>query len=147
MSLEGNINADDFEMRFVQTGTLSVAEPLHTFVEHEALPGTGISAAAFWGGFADIVGEFGDRNRQLLQFRHRLQSQIDAYHRERVEQTLHLREYERFLREIGYVLPETEDFTIRTSNVDEEIAEIAGSQLVVPLSNARYALTMIRINL
>jgi malate synthase len=127
-------------MRFVQTGRLTVAQPLHTFVEQEALRGTGISAAAFWGGFADMLSDFGDRNRQLLRFRDQLQLQIDAYHRERVGQTLDLREYERFLREIGYVLPEAEDFTIRTGNVDEEIANISGPQLVVPLSNARYAL-------
>jgi malate synthase len=127
-------------MNFVQTGRLSVAQPLHAFIEREALPGTGISATAFWSGLADLVRDFGERNRQLLGVRDALQSRIDAYHRDRVGQPLNLSEYESFLREIGYLLPEIDGFSIRTSNVDDEIAHIAGPQLVVPLSNARYAL-------
>ena len=127
-------------MNFVQTGRLRVAQPLHAFIEREALPGTGISAAAFWGGLADLLRDFGERNRQLLEVRDVLQSRIDAYHRDRVGQPLDLPEYESFLREIGYLLPQIDDFTICTSNVDDEIAHIAGPQLVVPLSNARYAL-------
>jgi malate synthase len=127
-------------MNFVQTGRLSVAQPLHAFVEREALPGTGISAAAFWSGLADLVHDFGERNRQLLEARDALQLRIDGYHRDRVNQPLDLSDYESFLREIGYLLPQIDDFTIRTANVDDEIAHIAGPQLVVPLSNARYAL-------
>jgi malate synthase len=127
-------------MNFVQTGRLSVAQPLHAFVEREALPGTGISAAAFWSGLADLVHDFGERNRQLLDVRDGLQARIDAYHAGRIGQPLNLSDYESFLREIGYLLPQIDDFTIRTRNVDEEIAHIAGPQLVVPLSNARYAL-------
>ena len=127
-------------MNFVQTGRLSVAQPLHAFVEREALPGTGISAAAFWSGLADLVHDFGERNRQLLDVRDGLQARIDAYHAGRIGQPLNLSDYESFLREIGYLVPQIDDFTIRTRNVDEEIAHIAGPQLVVPLSNARYAL-------
>jgi malate synthase len=127
-------------MNFIQAGRLSVAQPLHAFVEREALPGTGISAAAFWGGLADLVRDFGARNRQLLDVRDDLQARIDAYHAARIGQPLNLSDYESFLREIGYLLPRIDDFTIRTRNVDEEIAHIAGPQLVVPLSNARYAL-------
>jgi len=127
-------------INFVQTGRLSVAQPLHAFVEREALPGTGISAAAFWSGLADLVHDFGERNRQLLDVRDGLQARIDAYHAGRIGQPLNLSDYESFLREIGYLLPQIDDFTIRTRNVDEEIAHIAGPQLVVPLSNARYAL-------
>jgi len=127
-------------MNFAQTDRLSVAQPLHAFIEREALPGTGISAAAFWSGLADLVRDFGQRNRQLLEVRDALQSRIDVYHRDRVAESLKISEYESFLREIGYLLPEIGDFTIRTSNVDDEIAHIAGPQLVVPLSNARYAL-------
>ncbi|MFZ2080240.1 MAG: malate synthase G, partial [Xanthobacteraceae bacterium] len=127
-------------MTFVQTGRLSVAQPLHAFVEREALPGTGISAAAFWSGLADLVHDFGERNRQLLDVRDGLQARIDAYHAGRIGQPLNLSDYESFLREIGYLLPQIDNFTIRTRNVDEEIAHIAGPQLVVPLSNARYAL-------
>src|SRR5215472_7760231 len=127
-------------MNFVQTGRLSVAQPLHAFVEREALPGTGISAAAFWSGLADLIHDFGERNRQLLEVRDGLQARIDAYHRDRVGQPLDLADYEGLLREIGYLLPQIDDFNIRTANVDDEIAHIAGPQLVVPLSNARYAL-------
>jgi len=127
-------------MNFAQTDRLSVAQSLHAFIEREALPGTGISAAAFWSGLADLVRDFGQRNRQLLEVRDALQSRIDVYHRDRVAESLKISEYESFLREIGYLLPEIGDFTIRTSNVDDEIAHIAGPQLVVPLSNARYAL-------
>ncbi len=127
-------------MNFVQTEGLGVARPLHAFIEQEALPGTGISAAAFWGGLADLLHDFGERNRQLLEVRDVLQSRVDAYHRDRVGQPLDLLEYKSFLQDIRYLLPQIEDFIIRTSNVDEEIAQIAGPQLVVPLSNARYAL-------
>jgi len=127
-------------MNFAQTDRLSVAQSLHAFIEREALPGAGISAAAFWSGLADLVRDFGQRNRQLLEVRDALQSRIDAFHRDRAAESLKISEYESFLREIGYLLPEIGDFTIRTSNVDDEIAHIAGPQLVVPLSNARYAL-------
>jgi malate synthase len=136
----GGKRRDNLDMNFVQTGRLSVAQPLHAFIEHEALPGTGISAATLWSGLADLVRDFGERNRQLLEVRDALQLRIDAYHRDRVGQPLDLSDYESFLREIGYLLPQIEDFTIRTNDVDEEIAHIAGPQLVVPLSNARYAL-------
>jgi malate synthase len=127
-------------MNFVQTGGLSVARALHEFIEHQALPRTGISTATLWSGLADLVRDFGDRNRQLLEIRDVLQSRIDAYYRDCVGQVLDLSDYESFLREVGYLLPQIDDFTIRTTNVDDEIAHIAGPQLVVPLSNARYAL-------
>ena len=127
-------------MNFVETDRLSVAQPLHAFIEREVLQGTGISAGTFWSGLADLVRDFGKRNRQLLDVRDALQSRIDAYHRGRAAQPLELSDYESFLRGIGYLLPPISDFAIRTANVDEEIANIAGPQLVVPLSNARYAL-------
>ena len=100
-----------------------VARPLHAFVERKALPGTGISIAAFWSGLADLAHDFGERNRQLLDVRDGLQARIDAYHAGRIGQPLNLSDYESFLREIGYLLPQIDDFTIRTRNVDEEIAE------------------------
>ena len=127
-------------MNCVQTGKLSVAESLHALIEDEALPGTGISSATFWSGLAALVRDFGERNRQLLEIRDALQLRIDTYHRERVDRPLDLCDYESFLFEIRYLLPQIDDFTIRTANVDDEIAHIAGPQLVVPLSNARYAL-------
>src|ERR1700756_3062095 len=127
-------------MDYVRIESVSVVKALHEFIEREAAPGTSISAEAFWSGFADLLREFGPRNRELLQLRNELQSRIDQYHRERSGEPLDVGDYERFLRDIGYLLPEGDDFTIRTTNVDDEIAVVAGPQLVVPLSNARYAL-------
>src|SRR5512132_3846683 len=132
--------ARDLHMNYVRIGSLSVAKALHEFLEQEAAPGTSISAEAFWSGFAELLRDCGTRNRQLLEVRDELQSRIDQYHRERSGEPLDLGDYERLLRDIGYVLPEGNDFTIRTTNVDDEIAVVAGPQLVVPLSNARYAL-------
>src|SRR6266446_5267810 len=132
--------ARDLHMNYLRIGSLSVAKVLHEFIQQAAAPGTSISAEAFWSGFAELLRECGTRNRQLLQVRDELQSRIDQYHRERSGEPLDLGEYERFLRDIGYVLPKGNDFTIRTTNVDDEIAVVARPQLVVPLSNARYAL-------
>ena len=127
-------------MTRVQTNGLQVAPVLHSFIEQEALNGTGVSAEAFWKGLAGLVRDFAPRDRELLTIRDRLQAEIDEYHRARAGRPIDQAEYERFLRDIGYVLPEPEDFSVRTQNVDEEIARIAGPQLVVPVSNARYAL-------
>jgi malate synthase len=127
-------------MNCVQTGKLIVAPPLHAFIEDEALPRTGISSASFWNGLAVLVRDFGERNRELLETRDAFQSCIDDYHQHQLGQPLNLADYESFLRQTGYLLAQIEDFAIRTRNVDEEIAHIAGPQLVVPLSNARYAL-------
>ncbi len=118
---------------------ISVAKPLSDFVDTEVLPGTGVARERFWGGLAQLVAEFAPRNAELLAARDRLQALIDDYHRanrNRWDQA----DYERFLRKIGYLLPEPAPFSIRTQKVDDEIARIAGPQLVVPLSNARYAL-------
>ena len=117
---------------------LDVAMPLAEFVEREGLQGTGIDAEDFWSGLAAILRDLGPRNRELLAVRDSLQSQIDAYHRERpgVPDPEHYRD---FLTRIGYLLPEPEDFEITTSGVDTEIRSQAGPQLVVPLLNARFA--------
>src|SRR6266480_5033047 len=93
-------------MNYVRIGSLSVAKALHEFLEQEAAPGTSISAEAFWSGFAELLRDCGTRNRQLLEVRDELQSRIDRYHRERSGEPLDLGDYERFLRDIGYVLPE-----------------------------------------
>jgi len=121
------------------TGLL-VARSLRMFVEREALAGTGLSSAAFWSGLAGLVRDFAPRDRELLAVRDRIQAQIDEYHRGRAGKAFDQADYERFLRDIGYLLPEPEDFTVQTQHVDDEIARIAGPQLVVPVSNARYAL-------
>ena len=127
-------------MKRVQTSGLQIAPVLHDFVEREALDGTGISAEAFWMGLASLVREFAPRDRELLKIRDELQGRIDEYHRAQAGKAFDPADYERFLREIGYLRPEPEDFAVATQNVDDEIAQVAGPQLVVPISNARYAL-------
>ena len=127
-------------MARTQAAGLSIDAALHSFLSQEAFPGTGVAPDAFWTGFAAILRDLAPRNRQLLEARDALQSRIDEYHRARRGQPVDGADYARFLREIGYLAPEPAPFSIRTENVDPEIAAIAGPQLVVPLSNARYAL-------
>jgi malate synthase len=117
---------------------LQIARPLHDLVVDQILPGTGIDAEALWRGFAAIVREFAPRNRAVLARRDELQAKIDAWHR--AHPAFDAAAYRAFLAEIGYLLPEGDDFTIGTQNVDAEIATLAGPQLVVPVMNARYAL-------
>jgi len=124
----------------VRAGDLDVAETLHRFVNEEALPGTGISPDVFWGGLSAIVRDLTPRNRALLAKRDAIQQKLDAWHRERAGRPIDPVAYESFLREIGYLLPDPGAVTVSTQNVDDEIALIAGPQLVVPVSNARYAL-------
>src|SRR3954466_13423266 len=127
-------------MEYIPVGGLKVAKVLHDFIEREALPGTGAEPDAFWNGLNALVRDLTLRNRGLLDLRAQLQSRIDAYHRDNAEKPFDAAGYEQFLRDIGYLRPEPEDFSIRTENVDDEIARVAGPQLVVPVSNARYAL-------
>lgn len=119
---------------------LQVAAELVDFIETRALPGTGISAEAFWEGLSSTVAEFHPRIQAALDLRADFQSQIDAWHVERRGQAHDATAYEAFLREIGYLVPEGPAFEIETQNVDPEIATIAGPQLVVPVMNARFAL-------
>ncbi|MDE1974098.1 MAG: malate synthase G [Hyphomicrobiales bacterium] len=128
------------EIERVAVAGLKIAKVLHDFVVNEALPGTGIGAEAFWRGLADIVHRFGPANRALLQRRDELQAKIDAWYRDRRGRPLDEAAARAFLTEIGYLVPEGRAFTVDTANVDDEIAALAGPQLVVPLSNARYAL-------
>ncbi len=119
---------------------LQVAAPLLAFLESEALPGTGVAADGFWAGFAALVHDLAPRNAALLAKRDDLQAQIDRWHDAHKGAAPDQAAYESFLRDIGYLLPEPGPFSVGTSHVDAEIASIAGPQLVVPVSNARYAL-------
>ncbi len=119
---------------------LTVSPLLRDFINNEALPGTGLDAAVFWQGAAALIEKLTPTNRALLARRDDLQAQIDAWHTARAGQPIDAAAYQAFLREIGYLVPEGDAFTIGTQNVDPEIAVLAGPQLVVPLSNARYAL-------
>ncbi len=127
-------------MDHIEAGGLKIARSLHEFVNHEAIPGTGLDPAGFWLEFGDLVRELAPINKMLLAKRDALQGQIDAWHKSHRGQKFSETEYESFLREIGYLLPEPADFEVTTANVDAEIASIAGPQLVVPVTNARYAL-------
>jgi malate synthase len=124
----------------IEAGGLRIAAVLHDFVVDEALPGTDVSADAFWSGFGAIVRDLAPRNAALLAIRDALQTKIDAYHRDRAGRPLDQAAYEAFLHEIGYLVPDPEHVQVTTANVDPEIATIAGPQLVVPISNARYSL-------
>jgi len=121
-------------------GGLQVAANLDQFVETEALPGTGIDSAAFWSGFDALVHELAPKNRALLAERDRLQTELDNWHRANPGPVRDLGAYRAFLEGIGYIVPAPAGVKATTANVDTEIAEQAGPQLVVPLSNQRYAL-------
>jgi malate synthase len=125
---------------FVEIGGLKVNEELYHLVRNEIAPGTGVNADRFWKSFGEIVRDLAPKNRALLEKRDELQKQIDQYHLARKGQPFNREEYTTFLKEIGYLVPEGGKFKITTANVDPEITQIAGAQLVVPLDNARYAL-------
>ncbi|MEK1890633.1 MAG: malate synthase G [Phyllobacterium sp.] len=124
----------------IEINGLKVAKELYDFVIDEAIPGTGVDAAKFWSGFAEIVSELAPRNRELLSKRDAFQAKLDAFYKEKRDSGYSQEEYETFLKQIGYLLPEGEAFAVTTKNVDPEISVIAGPQLVVPVMNARYAL-------
>ncbi|HYW03966.1 MAG TPA: malate synthase G [Gammaproteobacteria bacterium] len=123
----------------VQVGGLQVGKPLHELIKR-VIPGTGVEEGAFWGALERIVSDLGPKNRALIEKRREIQEKIDAWHRERKGQPHDAAAYKRFLQEIGYLLPEGGDFRITTENIDPEISQVPGPQLVVPMSNARYAL-------
>jgi malate synthase len=119
---------------------LQIAKVLYDFVNEEALPGTGVAPQAFWAGFAALVRDFAPRNRALLDRRDTLQAEIDGWHRDDKTKPFDVVAYSGLLERIGYVGAEPAPFSVATANVDPEIAQIAGPQLVVPVTNARYAL-------
>ncbi|MCS0494104.1 malate synthase G [Ancylobacter sp. MQZ15Z-1] len=127
-------------MSYTDVAGLKVDSALVNFINDEAMPGTGVDAAVFWERFAGLVGTFAPRNKELLARRDELQAQIDAWNRAHRNKPIDPAAYEVFLAEIGYLLPEPEPFEVATDKVDDELARIPGPQLVVPVTNARYAL-------
>ncbi|MGC1506687.1 MAG: malate synthase G [Sulfitobacter sp.] len=127
-------------MQRINKQGLQVDTALVSFVEDKALPGTGVSPDNFWSGFSALVHELGPKNRALLEKRSEIQRQIDDWHKARKGQPHDAAAYTAFLREIGYLVPEGPDFEIETTGVDPEIAAVPGPQLVVPITNARFAL-------
>ena len=125
---------------YVAIGELKVSKDLHDLVRDEIAPGTEVEPEAFWNSFGAIVRDLGPKNRALLDKRDALQTAIDAWLGERKDQAIDPGEMRAFLLEIGYLVPEGQDFSVTTANVDLEIANLAGPQLVVPVDNARYAL-------
>ena len=117
---------------------LQVATVLYDFINNEALPGTGVAQDDFWSGAAEVINDLAPRNRELLAVRDDLQSKIDDWHR--ANKGADFAAYKAFLTEIGYLVEPPADFEITTDNVDREISETAGPQLVVPIPNARVAL-------
>jgi len=124
----------------VTVGTLDVDEGLYNFVNEKALPGTGIEQGSFWNDLEKLVLDLAPRNKALLEKREMLQGRIDDYYKSHDGTNYDLEDYKAFLTEIGYLVPEGGKFSVDTSNVDPEIAMVAGPQLVVPIMNARYAL-------
>ena len=123
----------------VEQSNLRVAKPIYNLVNDQILPGTGIEPKQFWDDFAAIIEDLAPLNRQLLEIREQLQGKIDAWHRDNPV-PCDFATYKTFLKEIGYLVPEVDDFSISSENVDPEVALQAGPQLVVPIMNARFAL-------
>jgi len=124
----------------IECAGLQVDPEIHALLENEILPGTGLDAATFWRSLADIVARFTPRNRELLAIRDDMQASISAWHKANPGIDYDRAAYKVMLTDIGYLLPEPAPFQVATQNVDPEIAQVAGPQLVVPVMNARYAL-------
>ncbi|HVK98246.1 MAG TPA: malate synthase G [Dongiaceae bacterium] len=124
----------------IKKGGLEIATVLYNLVAKEIAPGTGVEPDAFWSKFEQILADLAPKNKALLKKRDDIQAKVDAWHQTRAGKSVDMAEYKSFLTEIGYLLPEGPDFKITTENVDDEIAHLAGPQLVVPVKNARYAL-------
>ncbi len=126
--------------KYHSVNRLKVSEELFLFVNTELLEGTNISSEEFWRGFDEAIHELATKNKELIEIRENLQKKIDKWHIDNKGREIKIDEYKKFLKDIGYLVNEGPDFKIETKNVDEEIASIAGPQLVVPIMNARYAL-------
>jgi len=126
--------------KYQSVNNLKVSENLLTFVNDELLKDTGISSKNFWLEFDNVIHELAPKNKKLIEIREILQKKIDAWHIKNKGNKINIDEYKKFLKEIGYLVDEGSDFEIETKNVDDEITQIAGPQLVVPIMNARYTL-------
>ena len=127
-------------INYQKVNDLKVSEKLLSFVNNDLLKETNISPDEFWLGFNSVVHELASKNKDLIKIRENLQKKIDEWHIKNKGKEIVIDEYKKFLKEIGYLKDEGPDFEIKTSNVDDEIAKIAGPQLVVPIMNARYTL-------
>ncbi len=127
-------------MSYIKNHNLQINSTLYEFINKEVLPGTNIESDDFWNKFEKVVHELSPINKSLIQKREEIQKKIDEWHKNRKGKDLNKKEYSEFLKSISYIVGEKEDFNIETLNVDQEIASIAGPQLVVPVDNARYAL-------
>src|ERR1700722_13710116 len=127
-------------MDYVEQAGIRIAKPLYEFVNTESLPGTSIGADAFWSGFAGLLADLAPRCKALLDKRDSIQQQIDTWHLSNKGKPADTAGYLTFLRGIGYLVGESTSVSVSTSKVDPEIATLAGPQLVVPVTNARYAL-------
>ena len=125
---------------YQSVNSLKVSEKLLSFVNDELLKDTNISPKKFWSGFDKAVHELAPLNRELIKKRENLQKQIDDWHLKNKGNQINIDDYKKFLKKIGYLKNEGEDFKIETTKIDDEIANIAGPQLVVPIMNARYTL-------
>lgn len=126
----------------VKKGSLAIDQQMYDFIENEVLPTVGVDSETYWSGFEKVVKEFTPQNKELLATRSKLQAQIDQWHLDHPAEkgVIDYPAYKQFLTDIGYLLPEGDEFKVSTENVDTEITDIAGPQLVVPVKNARYAL-------
>ena len=127
-------------MKKIAVNNLKVDNHLLNFINDEAIPHLGIDIKKFWDGFDKVVHELVPINRRLLKKRREIQKKISEWHLSKKGTDLNKKEYFTFLKSIGYIVEEKEEFKISTSNVDQEITSVAGPQLVVPVDNARYAL-------
>ena len=126
--------------KFIKINNLSVDKILADFIDNELLLGTNISPKKFWDGFDKVVHELAPKNRELLEIRETIQKEIDLWHKKNKFEDFNLKDYKKFLKDIGYLKEEGSEFKIETKNLDTEISSIAGPQLVVPIMNARYSL-------
>ncbi len=119
---------------------LKIEENLFNFINNEVLDNLNFEKESFWKNFSNFITDYAPINNSLLKKRLDLKVKIDEWHKKNKAKEIDLAEYKQFLIEIGYLVPEGENFSIATTNVDKEISEICGPQLVVPITNARYAL-------